>query len=178
MTTAQISAESTMREVLEAYPGAQRAMMRRYHIGGCSNCGFSPDETLAGVLGRHNVLNTDEVIEHIRNSHEQDQQIQLSPKELADALKGENAPKLLDVRTPDEFEIARLEGAQLMTQELMQEMMSSWDKSTPLVTCCHHGVRSLEAASYLIGHGFTNVRSLQGGIDAWSQEIDSSIPRY
>ena len=51
-------------------------------------------------------------------------------------------------------------------------------KDTPIVTYCHHGIRSLEAASYLIGHGFTNVLSLAGGIDAWAKEIDTSLRRY
>lgn len=52
----EISAESAMREVLEAYPGARRALFQRYHIGGCSFCGFSPDQTLTEVFANHNVL--------------------------------------------------------------------------------------------------------------------------
>ena len=66
----------------------------------------------------------------------------------------------------------------LATQDLVEEMMASWPKDAPIVTYCHKGMRSLEAASYLIGHGFTNVRTLRGGVDAWSEEIDSSIARY
>ncbi len=72
----------------------------------------------------------------------------------------------------------KLDGSLHATQDLTQEMMSSWPKDTPIVTYCHHGIRSLEAASYLIGHGFTNVLSLAGGIDAWVEEIDSSLRRY
>lgn len=178
MTTAQISESSTMAEVLEAFPGAQRALMRKYHIGGCSSCGFAPTEALSDVLKRHNVLNTDDVIEHIKASHEQEQRIQISVKELKSQLDSDNPPKLIDVRGPEEIAVAKIEGAMPASQELVQEMMSSWSKDTPIVTQCHHGLRSLDAASYLIGHGFTNVRSLTGGIDAWSVEIDPSIPRY
>ena len=167
-----------MAEVMRAYPGAQRALMRRYHIGGCSNCGFSPEERLADVLQRHNVLNTPDVIAYLETSHEQEQRIQIGPRELADELKGPRPPKLIDVRGREEQEIAMIDGAIPANQELVQEMMASWPKDTPIVTSCHHGVRSLEAASYLIGHGFTNVRSLRGGIDAWAAEIDSSMPRY
>src|SRR5436190_3703699 len=55
----------TMRELLVQFPGAQRALFRKYHIGGCSSCGFSPEETLAGVCARNENLNVDEVAEHI-----------------------------------------------------------------------------------------------------------------
>ena len=178
MNTKEITSDSTMREVLEVYPGAQRAMMRRYHIGGCSHCGFAPEDRLADVLTQHNVLNVDEVIEHIKTSHEQEQQIQVSPQELAAVLKGDNPPRLLDVRSHEERAIVKLDGSLHATQDLNQEMMSSWPKDTPIVTYCHHGIRSLEAASYLIGHGFTHVLSLTGGIDAWAEEIDTALRRY
>ncbi len=56
-------------------------------------------------------------------------------------------------------------------------MMSTWSKDTPIVTYCHHGIGSLEAASYLIGHGFTKVLSLAGGIDAWAEDIDTTLRR-
>ena len=80
MATSQgITSDSTMQEVLAAYPGAQRALMRGYHIGGCSSCGFSPSDHLGDVLAKHNVLNVNEVIGHIQTSHAQEQQIQTDP---------------------------------------------------------------------------------------------------
>ena len=178
MSTQEIHAGSSMQEVLDAYPGAQRALMRQYHIGGCSHCGFDLSDHLGDVLAKHNVLNVPEVIEHIKTSHEQEQRLQLSTQELAEVLKGESAPQLIDVRRPEEQAIVRLEASLPLTQELAQEMMSDWPKDTPMVFYCHHGIRSLEAASYFIGHGFTNARSLRGGIDAWAQEVDASLPRY
>jgi len=177
-TTTEITAESKMGEVLEAFPGAQRALMRRYHIGGCSSCGFAPEDRLGDVLAKHNVLAVEEVIEHIKTSHAEEQRIQIQPQDLAEGLKGSTPPRLLDVREPEELAIAKLEGAVQATQELVQELMARWPKDTPIVTYCHHGIRSLEAASYLIGHGFTNVRTLAGGIDAWAEQIDPALPRY
>jgi rhodanese-related sulfurtransferase len=167
-----------MAEVMRVYPGAQRALMRRYHIGGCSSCGFSPEETLSEVLERHDGLDLEEVLAYLHDSQEQEERIQISPRELADALRGERAPKVIDVRQPEEQAVVMLEGAIPATRELVQEMMNGWPKDTPIVTCCHRGMRSLDAASYLIGHGFTNVRSLRGGIEAWAAEIDPSLPRY
>ncbi len=178
MPTTEINTDSMMSEVLEAYPGAQRAMMRRYHIGGCSNCGFKPEETLGAVLKRHNVMNTDEVIEHVKTSHEQEQKLLISARELADLMKSDNPPKLIDVRTPEEQEIVMIDGGLPASQELVQEMMNSWPKDCSIVTYCHHGIRSLDGAAYFIGHGFTNVRSLTGGIDAWAEEVQPELARY
>lgn len=177
-TTKEIHAGSSMQEILDAYPGAQRVLMRQYHIGGCSHCGFDLSDHLGDVLAKHNVLNVAEVIEYIKTSHEQEQRLQMSPKELAEVLKGETVPRLIDVRQPEEQAIVKLDAALPLTQELTQEMMANWSKDTPIVFYCHHGIRSLEAVSYFIGHGFTNVRSLTGGIDAWAQEIDTSLARY
>ncbi len=178
MATAQIGANSTMAETLQAFPGAQRALMRKYHIGGCSSCGFSPEERLGDVLKRHEVADVGEVIAHIQASHEQEQSLLISVKEVSEALASDNPPRLIDVRGADEQAVAKIEGSIPATQTLVQEMMASWPKDTFIVTYCHVGIRSLDAASYLIGHGFTNVRSMSGGICAWAQEIEPSMARY
>src|SRR4051795_5470670 len=98
----------TMRELLEQYPGAQRALFRKYHIGGCSSCGFAPEETLAGVCARNENLNVDEVIDHITTSHEADVAMQIEPRELADRVAAGEPVYLLDVRTREEFEAVKL----------------------------------------------------------------------
>ncbi len=178
MATAGITGNSTMQEVLDAYPGAQRALMRGYHIGGCSSCGFAPGDRLSEVLAGKNLLNVDEVIEFIKKSHDEEQQMQISAQELAEVLKGDTPTRLIDVREAHEQELAHIKGFLPATQELMQEMMATWAKDTPIVTYCHHGLRSLDAASYFIGHGFTDVRSLTGGIEAWAEQIEPSMARY
>lgn len=86
--------------------------------------------------------------------------------------------RLLDVRNEMEFETARIEGAQLVTQQLVDEIVENWDKSTQIVLYCHHGVRSLQAAQFLAQKGFGCVRSLAGGIDAWSRVVDPAVARY
>lgn len=175
--TATIHAGTTMRELLERQPGAQRALFKKYHIGGCASCGFQPEETLAEVCARNEPLPVDELIAHLHASHEADLQMQIAPAELAAAL-GQGGAKLVDIRTREEFDAARLEGSTLFTQELMQEILMKWDRAALTVFVCHHGIRSLDAAAYFAGHGFTNVKSLCGGIDAWSAEVDPDIPRY
>jgi len=103
--------------------------------------------------------------------------LEISPTETAALLKEGNV-KLIDVRTPQEYAIAHIEGCPLVDQALAKEIVETWPKDTSIITICHHGVRSLDAAVYLRQQGFTNVRSMRGGIDVWSQTIDRGIPRY
>ena len=173
-----MNAQSTMREVLEAYPGAQRALFRRYHIGGCSSCGFSPDETLGQVCARNGNLETGEVLAHIQSSHELDAKILISPKDLAELLRQDTSVKLVDVRSREEFEAVSIAGSVLLSQDVMRELMASGSNTKPIVVVDHQGKNGLDAAAYFIGHGLQNVRCLRGGIDAWSQEVDPKVRRY
>jgi rhodanese-related sulfurtransferase len=175
---ATIEPDMTMRELLEQFPGAQRAMFRKYHIGGCSSCGFSPDETLAGVCARNDNVDVDEAIEHIIASDAADRAMQIEPIDLQVKLAAGEPINLLDVRTREEFDAVKLPGAHLFTQELMQEITGNWSREDLLVVIDHQGARSMDAAAYFQGHGFTNVKSLRGGIDAYSAEVDASLPRY
>ena len=173
-----IHPEITMRELLEASPGAQRALFKKYHIGGCSSCGFRPEETLKEVCARNENLPVDEVVTYIEASREEDLKVQISPAELNDLLKSGTSLKLIDIRTREEFEAAPLAGASLFTQEMMNEALMRWDRAELVVFFDHQGLRSMDATAYFLGHGFTQVRSLRGGADAWSREIDPSVPRY
>src|SRR3984885_11736643 len=121
----EIEAASPMRHVLEAFPGAQRALFRKYHIGGCSHCGFSPEETLAQVCARNGNLNVAEVLAHIRSSHELDAKILISPKELAALLQDDKSVKVVDVRSREEFEAVHIPGSVLLSQDVMREIMAS-----------------------------------------------------
>jgi len=167
-----------MREVLEHFPGAQRALFRRYHIGGCSSCGFSPDETLAQVCARNGNLDVAEVLAHIQSSHEQDAKILISPKALAELLQKDKSVKLVDVRSREEFEAVHIEGSVLLSQDVMQKLMASGSNTNPIVVIDHAGKNGLDAAAYFTGHGLQNVRCLRGGIDAWAQEAEPKMRRY
>lgn len=178
MAADQITKDMTMQEILTVFPGAQRVLFSRYHIGGCSSCGFQPTETLEQVGASHNIPDVEEAIRHLEQSRERERDIQIRPEELASALKASQTLQLLDVRTPEEHKIARIEGAQLVTDALAREVTERWPKDTPIVVHCHLGERSVEAAFFLIDQGFTNVKSLAGGIDAWSAQADPTVPRY
>jgi rhodanese-related sulfurtransferase len=167
-----------MAELLEQFPGAQRAMFRQYHIGGCSSCGFSPEETLAGVCARNDNLDVNQVIDHIVESDAADRAMQIEPRDVFHRSQAGEKIRLLDVRTREEFDAVKIDGAELFTQDMMQAVLSNWPREDLLVVYDHEGARSMDAAAYFQGHGFTNVKSLRGGIDAWSAEVDPKLPRY
>ena len=167
-----------MREVLNDFPGAQRTLFRRYHIGGCSSCAFQPDETLEDLCRRNNNLDVAEVLENIQASHEEDTRILISPAELHELLQTDPSTRLVDVRSREEFEATHIEGSVLLAQPVMLEIMGKWDPKKTFVIVDHQGKQALDAAAYFLGHGFPHVRCLQGGIDAWSREMDASVRRY
>jgi rhodanese-related sulfurtransferase len=177
-TTNPISPASPMRAVLEAFPGAQRALFRRYHIGGCSSCGFSPEETLGQLCARNGGLDTAEVLAHIRSSHEQDARVLISPAELVELRQRDPAVKLVDVRSREEFEAVNIAGSVLLSQAVMQQILGDGSNTSPVVVIDHAGKTGLDAAAYFMGHGLQNVRCLRGGIDAWAQEVDPKMRRY
>ncbi|MDX1958771.1 MAG: rhodanese-like domain-containing protein [Leptospiraceae bacterium] len=177
--TKEINPEMTMGEILSNYPSAKRALFQKYHIGGCSSCGYSLDESLAVVMLNHRrEKEVSNAIQYIYESAEVDRQLQLTPTELKSKLDSGEEIFLIDVREDWEIETAKLPNSQVITQKLAYEILNKWDKNSQLVFYCHSGIRSLEAASYFKGHGMPNVKSLMGGIDRYSLEVDPSIPRY
>jgi monothiol glutaredoxin len=102
--------------------------------------------------------------------------VNISPAEAKEMM--DQGHTIYDVRTDEEREIAALEGALQLTQQAAQQILDTADKEAPLVFICHFGGRSGQAAHYFAGQGFQKVYNVDGGIDGWSQEVDSSIPRY
>ncbi len=103
---------------------------------------------------------------------------ELLPTQAVEFLKTHSNAKLIDVRTDEEVQTAKIKEALLVnTQEVMDQVLA-WPKDTPIIVHCHHGFRSMQACGYLRAKGFTNVMNLAGGIDAWSTDIDPSIPQY
>ena len=103
--------------------------------------------------------------------------LEYTVQEVNELLNSDQPPVLLDAREQQEWDYVHLEGARLLTQEVVDEM-ASWPPETHIVCYCHHGVRSLNAVRYLQQQGFTNIRSMKGGINDWSQQIDPNLPQY
>ena len=105
---------------------------------------------------------------------------EVSVTEARDRMAGPNPPRLIDVREADEYEVARIPGAELLPLSQWPDLAAEklTDRKQPLLIHCHHGGRSGNAAEFLLRNGFTDVANVAGGIDAWSQEIEPAIPRY
>jgi monothiol glutaredoxin len=102
---------------------------------------------------------------------------ELSVHDLKQLLDAEADFELIDVRTPREFETARIEGARLL-DETEYERVQGLPRDTKIVLICHHGPRGVNMAEQLLGAGFSDVHNVVGGIEAWALEIDISVPRY
>ena len=104
--------------------------------------------------------------------------VEIAARELREVWDRNPALVVLDVREPHEAAIARIDGARLIPLGELPARLTELDGHAEIVTHCHHGVRSLRALELLKGAGFAKVRSLQGGIDAWSVAVDPEVPRY
>jgi rhodanese-related sulfurtransferase len=106
---------------------------------------------------------------------------EITPQAFAQLRAGaaDDAPLLLDVREPWEFQSASLADSLLMPMgDVPSRAHAELDPDAHIVVLCHHGQRSLSVAMWLRGQGFEQAQSLAGGIDAWSRTIDPSVPRY
>jgi adenylyltransferase/sulfurtransferase len=102
---------------------------------------------------------------------------EIEVEELAELRSNRREVTLLDVRTPEEHAIARIEGAKLIPLHELPDRLGELDTSESIVVHCHHGPRSLRATQILREMGYQAV-NLRGGINAWSERVDPSVPRY
>ncbi|MCX7095134.1 MAG: rhodanese-like domain-containing protein [Methylobacter sp.] len=103
---------------------------------------------------------------------------QISASALKARIQDEPQPFLLDVREPNEFHYASIKNSVLIPLNQIPHRLDELDPQQEIVVICHHGVRSRQACMYLVNSGFKNVTNLAGGIDAWSCDCDTSVPRY
>ena len=107
--------------------------------------------------------------------------LEVTPQEVKHRSDAGEKLILIDVREPGEFQLARIQNAELIPMRSvpaeLQRLEALADQGT-LVVYCHHGVRSLNVVNWLREQGIAGCESMAGGIDRWSREIDASVPRY
>lgn len=105
---------------------------------------------------------------------------QLSVTELAEWLADASRPRplLLDVRQPDEVAICAIPGALSMPMATVPLRYGELPEDKEVVVICHHGGRSMQVAMFLEHHGFRAVHNLSGGVHAWAQGVDPTMPTY
>jgi sulfur-carrier protein adenylyltransferase/sulfurtransferase len=112
------------------------------------------------------------------DSDKVDESLEIGAVELKALMDQGEEIEILDVRNPEEYEIARIPGSKLIPLPELTARMNELDQTRDLVVHCLAGVRSARAVDQLLHAGFRRVRNLKGGIKAWSQEVDPSVPQY
>lgn len=176
--TTPLQADWTMGEILRHHPGARRALFRSFHIGGCASCGFQREETLAEVCRRNEDLDPTKAIEVILAAQAEEDTLQWTALQLSERQKSASGVLVVDIRSREEHEAVKIPGAELLTQELSQQLLQGPAPAGPVVFYDHQGQHVMDAVSYFIGHGLKEAYGLKGGIDAWAREVDPSMPRY
>jgi len=104
--------------------------------------------------------------------------IEVAPSEVKQSLDRGEKVLFVDVREPWEHQLCRIEGSQLIPLGQIAANLPTFENAESVVVFCHSGRRSLDAAAWLRSQGVPSARSMAGGIDRWSREIDPSVPRY
>lgn len=107
-----------------------------------------------------------------------DQPLEVSVQEASRLLASAQPPLLLDVREPSEHAVCRIAGARLIPMNSIPARLAEIPQGVPILVHCHHGGRSLKVTQFLRAKGYAQVSNVQGGIEAWSLQIDPQVPRY
>ncbi len=104
---------------------------------------------------------------------------EISPQDVTRRINAGEKLRLIDVREPFEVQQAAIQGAEVIPMRTIPKTLSSLeDEENSIIVFCHHGMRSLQVVGWLREQGVENCLSMAGGIDRWSLEIDSTVPRY
>jgi rhodanese-related sulfurtransferase len=104
--------------------------------------------------------------------------LEIMPQEVKRRLDSGEKLLLIDVREPQEHTICRIEGSVLIPMGTIPANLQKLDIDEDVICFCHHGMRSLDVANWLRSRGVASAKSMAGGIDRWSIEIDPKVPRY
>lgn len=104
--------------------------------------------------------------------------LEITASELKNRLDQGDKMLVVDVREPWEYELCRIEGAKLIPMGTVPANLQALDVDEDVICYCHHGQRSLDVAVWLRGQGIESAKSLAGGIERWSVEVDPTVPRY
>ena len=169
--------ETKMSSVLKKYPYIKKALHQKFHVGGCAKCDFEEEDSISEVAIKKGV-EPNEFLNFILG--EEGEKLEITPLEFKKLLELPDSctPVIVDVRQKWEFDLVHLPNSVLLESYKAIEDFLALYRDRTLVTLCHHGVRSLHAAYFFKEQGIKNVYSLQGGIDQYAQEIDTTLQKY
>lgn len=172
----RITENSSLREVLRHYPEGRSVFLTNYNL---SLTASDLGKSLRQLSEAHALPPPQILFMEMQLAAKNRRISQVSPAEARDLIEQDHSAVVVDVREPHEWHHHRgLLGAIQCEQTALQSAFANLPPTTPLVLYCHFGVRSLDFAHWLADQGFTSVFVIRGGLDAWSLQIDPSIPRY
>ena len=104
--------------------------------------------------------------------------MEIDPRSVKELLDRGEVGLFVDVREPWEHQTSRIEGSTLIPLREVPANLTRFREASEVIVFCHHGMRSMDAAAWLRSQGIERVRSMSGGIDRWSAEVDANVPRY
>lgn len=168
---------SQMKEVEKKFPYTRSTLHSKFHIGGCSKCGYEPHDTIEDVAKKY-AKDPAEVLNSLNEGLVDMQSSEISISHFTDLLQTSKKVLIVDVREEWEYNIAHIPNSILLTEMNFENILNKAKESDEVIVVCHHGMRSMNATLYLREHGIHNAKSLTGGIDAYSLHVDKSIQRY
>lgn len=170
----RVTEQSTLKDIALLYPTIYDFLLRRYALRIETR---DEQMTLGDLVLRHGLPPAQIVFMEAQLDYRSERVPQLAAREAAKQMIRPEW-KILDVREAWELQFGGLPKATPLDPSLWERILADWDRDTPILLYCHFGIRSLDAASQLLDRGFKNVHVLQGGIDAWAQDVDPTVSRY
>lgn len=168
--------DTSMQEVNRVLPEVHTLLFKKFHIG-MPVTGYKPEETIFTVCEQHG-KKVGEVLA-LLNSEARKNRVQfIKPEELREKMKNGAPIALLDIREQWERDIARIDEATFITRENCESVLSGLDPNQEVVVIDWKGDRTESFQKFLGQRGFTNVKGIEGGIDAWAQKVDTRMARY
>ena len=172
-----VSTETRMNDLNDMFPEAHTLLFKTFHIG-LPVSGYKAEDTVGSVC-ETNGKNPLEIVNFINTELSNRQIPTVLPEELRDKMQALGSPPtLLDIRESWEWDIAKIEAAQLVSRENNEAIINSLKKDQEIVLIDWKQDRSPSFQKWLAQRGFSNVKCLEGGIDAWAEKIETRLNRY
>jgi rhodanese-related sulfurtransferase len=169
--------DTPMTEVNKVLPEVHTLLFKKFHIG-MPVSGYQPDETIFTVCEKHG-KKVGEVMSLLNQEAGGKLSPSITPEELKSQIEtGRTDLSLFDIREKWEHDIAKIEGATLIARDNCENVLNTTPKDNEIVLIDWKGDRSPSFQKWLGGRGFTNVKCLDGGIDAWSERVNTRLARY
>ncbi len=170
------SAETLMSELNERFPDAHSVLFKEFHIG-LPVMGYGKTETIASVCETHG-KSVEEVLSKLNAEFETHQAPSITPEELKTKRESNKDLVLLDIREQWERDISYIEGSTLLTTQNNESLLNSLNKDAEIIVIDWKGDRFPSFQKWMSQKGFSNVKGIEGGIDAWCEQVETWLSRY